>query len=719
MKILIIGGGPGGLYSGLLIKKAEPAWEITVLERNPPDATYGWGIIFSDRTLASFREADSKSYQDITDHFVIWETIRVHYRKEVVRCGGHVFAGISRQLLLNLLQRRCAEVGVQMRFGVEVSDLSEFAGFDLLIAADGASGIVRRTYAKVFQTKVAEGMSRFIWLGAGKAFDCFTYLFNENEQGLFQVHAYPFDGVRSTFIVECAEGVWRRAGLDQATELETIRYCEKVFADALGGRPLLPNNSKWLTFPTITNRTWHHRNIVLLGDTAHTAHFTIGSGTKMAMEDAIALAGALERDSDLETALKEYELERRPIVEALQKAAADSQSYFENVRRYLHLEPLPFSFYLLTRSGRISYDDLRRRDPHFAEAVDRWFVERTLEAPVCGARAVVGPPPMFTPIRLREMTLVNRVALACVSTASAEGGVPGDRHRAQFHQRMFGAGLILTEPVAVSAEGRITPGCAGMYRPEHGAAWASIVNSIHSRCPAKLAMQLGHAGRRGSTRPRWEGLDRPLREGNWPLLSASPLLYAPWSQVPKEMDAADMEKVREDFVRAARMAAEAGFDLIQLHFAHGYLLASFLSPLTNMRSDRYGGSLENRMQFPMEIFDAVRQVWPRERPVAVAVSGSDWKKGGTGVEDAVAFVRKLQEHGCDLVTVLAGQTTMDAEPTYGPGFLAPLGDQVRNEAGVPVMIGGNIITADQINTLLAAGRADLCILDPPHLEEGR
>jgi anthraniloyl-CoA monooxygenase len=712
VKIVILGGGPGGLYCGLLLKKANPAHQITVIERNPPDATFGFGIVFSDRTLTSLREADYRSYKEITDHFVIWDAIDVRYRNEVIRCGGHVFAGISRKVLLQILQRRCSDVGVELKFHSDLTDLRSLTGYDLLIASDGANSLVRKTYADVFQPDLAIGKAKFVWLGAARPFDSFTYIFEENEHGLFQVHAYTFDGATSTFIVECTEQAWLNAGLDQASEAETIAYCEKVFASSLGGHALLPNRSLWLNFITVRNKTWRHENIVLLGDAAHTAYFGIGSGTKMAMEDAIALANAFERHSETEAALSSYELERRPVIESLQKAADESRTYFEDTRRYLHFEPMQFTFRLLTRSGRVTYDNLRIRDPHYVDTVDRWYWKRmVLDAP-CTTPTLVVPPPMLTPYRLRSVTVPNRAVLSVTSSCLAADGMPDERHRDQLLKRaQGGAGLVMTELAAVSPEGRITPGCAGIYKDDHLAAWAGIVSAIHNTSPAKIALQLGHAGRRGSTRPRWEGLDRPLREGAWPLLSASPIAYTPAAQVPEGMGGSDMTKVRHGFVRAAQMAQEAGFDMLQLHFAHGYLVASFLSPLTNHRTDCYGGSLENRMRFPLEVFTDVRSVWPEDRPIAAAISATDWAKGGFAVEDAIAVARAFHDHGCDLITILAGQTTLEAEPVCGPGFLTALSDRVRNEAHVCTMTAGHLTSTDQVNTIITAGRADLCIMD--------
>jgi anthraniloyl-CoA monooxygenase len=773
MKMVILGGGPAGLYAGLLIKKANPAHDITILERNPPGVTYGWGVVFSDRTLASFQRADYTTYEQIASQFVIWDAIDTCYRGEIIRCGGHVIASIARKQLLSILQQRCLDLGITLHFSVEINDLSELPPYDLLIAADGINSLVRKAHADVFKPQITLGKARYIWLGAQKVLDAFTFIFRENEHGLFQVHAYPFSGTTSTFIVECDEASWLSAGLDSADEAASLAYCERLLADDLrgtghptllavetapkggsaatkpafagwgeappekaGGVPeegpggrrslgrvvpagpiLLSNNSKWVSFPTLKTQHWQHRNIVLLGDAAHTAHFSIGSGTKLAMEDAIALAGALERHRDLETALNEYELERKPVVETFQRAAQESQRYFETTKRYLGLDPMQFTFQLLTRSGRITYNDLRLRDARFGDAVDRWLMQKSAAgagslAPVSQPAARIAPPPMLTPFRLRALTLPNRVALRPRAVCAAEDGTPTEAYLAALkHLAAEGAGLVMTDLVAISAEGRITPADAGLYSSGHQAAWRQLVEEIHRQTPAKIALQLCHAGRRGATRPRAAGLDRPLREDAWPLLSASPLPYMPYSQTPKAMGRDDMDRVREEFVRAARMAAEIGVDLLQLQMAHGYLLAGFLSPVSNRRSDEYGGSLENRLRFPLEIFDAARAAWPEDSTLAVALTITDCARGGLEIEEAIGIARMLKEHGCDMIEALAGQTAFDAEPVYKRGFLTPLSERVRNEAGIATLVGGYLTTSDEVNTILAAGRADLCILD--------
>jgi len=704
MKIVILGAGPAGLYAGILIKKANPAHEITILERNPADVTYGWGVVFSDRTLASFQRADYKTYEQIASRFVIWDAIDTRYRGETIRCGGHVIASIARKTMLGILQERCAELEIMLQFSREINDLSELPDYDLLIAADGINSLVRKTYPATFKPTIELGRAKYIWLGAEKVLDAFTFIFHENEHGLFQVHAYPFSGTISTFIVECDEASWLKAGLDNADEATSLAYCERLLADDLKGARLLSNNSKWMSFPMLKTQRWRHEHIVLLGDSAHTAHFSIGSGTKLAMEDAIALAGAIEQYPDLDTALNEYELERKPVIETFQRAAQESQRYFETLKRYLTLDPMQFTFQLLTRSGRITYDDLRLRDTRFGDAVDRCFA----------AARLIAPPPLFAPLKLRETTITNRVALRSRATCPAEDGAPNVAHLAELSSHAnSSAGLVLTPLTAVSAEGRITPGDPGLYTGAHQDAWAHIIEQMHTHTSAKIALQLGHAGRRGATRSRAEGLDRPLRQGAWPLISASPLPYTPYSQMPKGIDRTDMARVRDDFVRAAQMAHEAGFDLLHLHFAQGYLLASFLSPLSNQRDDEYGGSLENRLRFPLEVVDAVRAAWPEEKPLSVALSVTDGVKGGFAVKGAVEVARMLKAHGCDMIEALAGQTVPDAEMAYGRGFLTPVSDRVRNEAGIPTLVGGYLTTTNEVNTILAAGRADLCIMEPP------
>jgi anthraniloyl-CoA monooxygenase len=732
MKIVILGGGPAGLYSGLLIKKAHPADDITIIERNPANVTYGWGVVFPDRTLASFQTADYKTYEQIVNHFVTWDSIDVRYRGETISFGGHVIVSISRMTLLNILQRRCQELGITIKYGCEINDLSAIAGYDLLIAADGVNSIVRKTYAPIFKPSIEPGKAKYIWLGTNKVLDAFTFIFCENQHGLFQVHAYPFNATTSTFIVECDEASWLNAGLEKADEAESLAYCQQLLADHLEGARLLSSNSKWVNFPTLKTQNWHHGKIVLLGDAAHTAHFSIGSGTKLAMEDAIALVMALGQHQDLESELNEYELQRKPVIEDFQRAAQESQAYFETTRRYLGLDAVQFSFHLLTYNGKNTYDDLRFWDMRFVEAVDRWctqkanaHLQRANQADSFSSglskRPVFAPPPMFTPLKLRSLSIHNRLVMSPRidernHDSPAQDGVPGDNYTGHIRDlALQGAGLIITGMISVSAGGRITPGCAGMYNAPQLVVWKRIVEFVHSNSPAKVAIQLGHAGRRGSTKLRSEGLDRPLRVGHWPLLSASPLPYTPATQVPKEMDRADMDRVRDDFVGAAQMSQEANFDMLQLNFAHGYLLASFLSPLTNQRCDEYGGDLEHRMRFPLEVLDAVRAVWPQEKPISVAISATDCVKGGFTIEDAVVVSRILKEHGCDIIAVHAGQTTFAGDPPFGRGFLTPLSDRIRNEAGIPTMVGGYLTTSNEVNTILAAGRADLCIVDPPAL----
>jgi anthraniloyl-CoA monooxygenase len=717
LKIVSIGGGPAGLYLGILMKQADPRHDITIIERNRPDDTFGFGVVFSDETMQGFAEADRPTYDAITQAFAHWTDIDIHYGGTVMRSTGHGFAGLSRQKMLNIMQRRAADLGIRLEFQKEVTDLAPYRSADLILAADGVNSWIRAKYAEHFGPEIDWRRNKFVWLGAKMQLPAFTFIFKQNQHGLFRVHAYQYDKEYSTFIVECTEETWKRAGLDKADEDQTIAYCTALFRDELKGAPLIKNRSMWRTFPTIKNRCWHHENIVLMGDAAHTAHFSIGSGTKLAMEDAIALADALKKYSRVDDALDAYEVERRPSVDAVQRAAQVSLQWFEETERYFgKLEPIQFAFSMLTRSLRITHQNLRIRDPKFVDAVDRWFAGKAANQSGVNVPAEPPPPPMFTPFRLRDMVLPNRVVVSPMCQYSAEDGIPDDWHLVHLGSRALGgAGLIMTEMTDISPEGRITPGCAGMYKPEHVSAWKRVVDFVHKHSPAKIGMQLAHAGRKGSTRLAWEGIDEPLPDGNWPLVAPSPIPYLPHSQVPKAMDRADMDKVRDDFVRGARMADEAGFDMIELHCAHGYLLASFLSPLTNKRTDQYGGSIENRMRFPLEVFDAIRAVWPQAKPISVRISATDWMPDGFTPDDAVIVARAFKAHGCDIIDVSAGQTVPDAKPVYGRLFQTPFADRVRHEADMPTMTVGNISSWSDVNSILAAGRADLCVLARAHL----
>ena len=717
MNIACVGGGPAGLYFAILMKKSDAAHDVTVIERNRADDTFGFGVVFSDATLESLQEADPETHAEITRAFAHWDDIDIHYQGQVITSTGHGFSGLSRRTLLDVLQRRCAALGVRLRFETEVDDLAPYAGADLVVAADGVNSWVRGRLAEHVQPRVEWRPNRFVWLGTAFPFPAFTFIFKETAHGLWRVHAYRYDADTSTFIVETTEETWRRAGLDRADEPATVAFCERLFARELGGHHLLSNRSLWRSFPLVRCGRWHHDNVVLLGDAAHTAHFSIGSGTKLAIEDAIALHRAVERHRDVRAALAAYERERRPEVESAQRASQTSLEWFEQTERYHgRLEPVQFAFSLLTRSLRVTHDNLKARDPKLVATVDRWFAERVEGQIGRALPSAPPPPPMFTPFRLRELLLPNRVVVSPMCQYSAEDGTPNDWHLVHLGSRALGgAGLVIAEMTDVSREGRITPGCAGMYRPEHVTAWRRIVQFVHLYSPARIGLQLAHAGRKGSTRKLWEGMDEPLPDGNWPLLAPSPVPYHPYSQVPRAMDRADMDRVRDDFVRATHMAQEAGFDLIELHFAHGYLLASFISPLTNRRDDRYGGSLANRMRYPLEVFDAVRAAWPVAKPISVRISGTDWVEGGLQPADAVEVARMLKAHGGDIVDVSAGQTVPDARPAYGRLFQTPFSERVRLEAGIPTMTVGNISSYADVNSILAGGRADLCVLARAHL----
>jgi anthraniloyl-CoA monooxygenase len=701
VRIEVVGGGPAGLFFALLAKKADPGREIVVHERNAPDSTFGWGVVFSEETLGSFRDADHATWSEITDTFARWSAIDVHFRGATVRSVGHGFSGIARKRLLLILQERCRRLGVELRFEDEVPDLSAFADSDLIVAADGVNSFVRRADPEAFGATELVHRTRYVWFGTDRVFRAFTFIFRETEHGMFQVHAYPFDADRSTFVVECREDVWARAGLDGATEQESIEFCQELFAPELDGRSLLSNRSLWVNFVTLRCETWHRGNLVLLGDAAHTAHFTIGSGTKLAMEDSISLAGALERHLDLEAALTSYELERQPAVERLQRAALDSAAYFENVSRYARFEPVRFAVNLLTRSGRISYANLTQRDPELVRRADAAFAGR--------ADGAVAPPPAFVPVTLRGLELANRVVASQASEDDASDGAPSSASEERIARTATGgAALVVSEPVAVSAEGRVTPGSAALYEDAHRDAWERIVSGVRET-GAAFGLRLSHAGRRGATRPRSLGADLPLAEP-WSLLAPSALPAFPGGKVPREMDETDLEHVLDAFGLAASRAAETGADLLELDLAHGSLLASFLSPLANVRSDAYGGSPEARMRYPLEVLEAVRGAWPQDRLLAVQVPATEWARGGFDVDDAVALARATSERS-DLIHVASGGPVARSAPEYGPGYLVAFADRIRNEAEVPVIVEGRLWTLDQANTILAAGRADLVVLD--------
>jgi anthraniloyl-CoA monooxygenase len=715
MRIVCIGGGPAGLYFALLMKQARPEAAITVIERNRPGDTFGWGVVFSDQTLGNLARADLPSYNAIIDSFNHWDQIDVHFKGRTITSGGHGFCGIARKRLLNILQDRCAALGVELIFQREVLDDAAYADADLIVASDGVNSKMRRKYAAYFQPEIEKRRCKYIWLGTHQHFDAFTFAFEETEWGWFQAHAYQFDRNTSTFIVETPEENWYRAGLDRMTADESVAFCQRLFARYLDGYPLLNNAqhvaNPWLNFLRVTNAHWAHNNIVLLGDAAHTAHFSIGSGTKLALEDAITLAQTLQSHDDTPTALRTYEAERKIEVIKLQNSARNSTEWFENVKRYTVLEAEQFAYSLLTRSQRVSHENLRLRDKHYVADIEAWIAQRS----GLPAQPV---PPMFTPFRLRELTLPNRVVVSPMAMYSCQDGTPDDFYLVHLGSRAHGgAGLVFTEMTCVSPDARITPGCAGMYKPEHKQAWQRIVAYVHQRTPARIAMQLGHAGPKGSTQLGWEQIDEPLSEGNWPLIAASAIPYGPRNQIPRPMTRSDMDRILADFVRAATWAEECGFDWLELHCAHGYLLSSFICPLTNQRDDEYGGSLANRCRYPLEVFRAMRAVWPQHKPMSVRISAHDWAPGGNTADDAVEIARFFKDAGADLIDVSSGQTTRQAKPIYGRMYQTPFADRIRNEVGIATMAVGVITEPDHVNSIIAAGRADLCALARPHLAD--
>lgn len=719
LRITCVGGGPGGLYFALLMKRADSRHEVTVLERNRPDDTFGFGVVFSDATMAGIAGADSEAFAAISRYLVHWDDIAVHYGGEVIRSTGHGFSGMSRHALLRVLQDQAGEAGVRLVFEHEIARLDALRqDADLVVGADGVNSTVREWMGERVRRDVDVRPNRFVWLGTTKPFPEFTFYFRTDRFGLWRVHAYQYAPDRSTFIVECREETWRAAGLEHASEATTVERMEALFARELDGHRLIANRSVWRQFPTVRVQPWSAERVVLIGDAAHTAHFSVGSGTRMAMEDAVALRDAIA-GAGLPDALSLYEQRRRPQVESLQRAAQASLQWFEDTERYARMAPLPFTFTLLTRSLRLTHEDLRQRDPAFLAEVDR-HVATEATRQVTGAPALLPeriPPPMFTPFRLRDLVIPNRVVVSPMCQYVADDGTIGDWHLVHLGSRAIGgAGLIMAEMTDVSREGRISVGCAGLYTAAHAAAWRRVVDFVHRESPARIGIQLGHAGRKGATKKLWEGDSEPLKEGAWPVMSASPLPYfADRSQTPREMTRSDIDQVIADYAAAATRARDAGFDLLEVHMAHGYLLASFISPLTNQRGDRYGGVLANRMRLPLEVFDACRAVWPPERPMSVRISAVDWAPGGIEPHDAVEVARLLRAHGCDIVDVSAGQTVPEQQPAYGRLFQTPFADRIRHEVGIATMAVGNISSYMDVNTIIAAGRADLCLLARAHL----
>ncbi|MDJ1015542.1 MAG: bifunctional salicylyl-CoA 5-hydroxylase/oxidoreductase [Paracoccaceae bacterium] len=719
MRAICLGGGPAGLYFAISLKLRQPEAEVTVLERNRPDDTFGWGVVLSDETLDNLEANDPVSAAAIREHFAYWDDIALVHKGERIVSTGHGFCGIGRKQLLILLQARARELGVDLRFETEVGAASDYmADYDIVVASDGLNSTTRTEFAEAFQPEIDVRRCHFVWLGTRQKFDdAFTFIFEKTDKGWLWAHAYQFDDDTATFIVECGPETFERFGFEGMSQEDSIATCEAVFKDHLGGQSLMTNarhirGSAWIRFPRVLCERWSHENVVLLGDAAATAHFSIGSGSKLAMESAVALADYVTEAPTLEAAFAKYEDARRLEVLRLQSAARNSLEWFEDVERYLDLDPVQLNYSLLTRSQRISHENLRERDPTWLESAERWFLDQA------GGK---GPTraPMFAPFRLRDMTLKNRVVVSPMAQYKAVDGCPTDWHFVHYAERAKGgAGLVYTEMTCVSPEGRISPGCPGLYAPEHDAAWTRLVDFVHRETEAKICCQIGHSGRKGSTQLGWEEIDAPLKEGNWEVMGPSPIPWSEASSVPRQMTRADMDRVRDEFVAATEMAARAGFDMCELHAAHGYLISSFISPASNARTDEYGGSLENRMRWPLEVFRAMRAVWPDTKPMSVRISANDWI-GETGVtpDEAVEIARAFSEAGADLIDVSAGQTSFEAQPVYGRMFQTPFSDRIRNEAGLATMAVGNIYEPDHVNSILLAGRADLVALARPHLAD--
>ena len=724
MKIAVVGGGPGGLYLAALVKQLDPSSQIKVWERNAPDDTFGFGVVFSDQTLSGIKASDKSVFEDMGSSFAYWDDIDVEYRGRRTSIGGNGFAAMSRVDLLHVLQRRAASAGVEVQYETEAPPVEELmAEYDLVVGCDGINSAIREKYAEEFGTTVDWRKCKFMWLGTDLVFDAFKFFVQETQWGIMQVHGYPMDAQSSTFIVEMHEDVWEKAGFGKVdaaslppgvSDTESIARVKEIFAGVLQDHSLIANNSKWVSFRTIRNKTLAYKNLVLLGDAAHTAHFSIGSGTKLAMEDSLALAACIFEYPTMAESINAYDKERLPVIKSTQRSAQASLEWWEELKQYTDQDTDQFVFNLMTRSRRITYDNLRQRDPEFVANVDAWLLKHEIKR----GRVPEGTtprPPMFLPFKIRDLELPNRVVVSAMDMYSAVDGLPGDFHLVHLGARALGgAGLVMTEMVCVTSDARITPGCGGLWTDEQEGAWKKIVDFAHTTS-AKIGIQLGHAGRKGSTKLMWEGIDEPLPSGNWPLISPSPIPYSPANQIPREMTRADMDAVTADFVASTLRAANAGFDLLELHCAHGYLLSSFLTGLCNHRTDEYGGSIENRLRYPLEVFDAVRAAWPASRPMSVRISATDWVEGGLSADDSIAIAAAFAAHGADIIDVSTGQTSSEARPEYGRSFQTPYADRIRNLAGVATMAVGSISSWDDVNTIIAAGRADLCALGRPHL----
>lgn len=722
MKVLCLGGGPAGLYFAISMKLRDPSHEVVVIERNKANDTFGWGVVLSDDALDQMQENDPTSTDAIRSNFAYWDDIAVVHDGVRTVSGGHGFAGIGRKAMLVLLQERALELGIDLRFETEFGAATDYqADYDIVVACDGINSATRTALADHFRPDIDVRECKFIWLGTHQKFDdAFTFIFEKTEHGWVWAHVYQFDDNTATFIVECQQDTWDNWGFEDMTKEETVETCRAIFADHLGGHDLMSNaahlrgSAVWMNFPRVICEKWHHENIVLMGDAAATGHFSIGSGTRLAFDSAISLATYLHSEASPEQAFERYQEERRLEVLRLQSAARNSLEWFERVERYLDLDPVQFNYSLLTRSQRISHENLRLRDPKWLESAEKWFQTQAgtpADAPV---RA-----PMFAPYKLRDMQLANRIVVSPMAQYKATDGTPGDWHLIHYGERAKGgAGLVYTEMTCVSAEGRITPGCPGLYAPEHEAGWKRLTDFVHAETEAKICCQIGHSGRKGSTQLGWEIMDAPLKDGNWDIVSASPVPWSDNNATPREITRAEMDTVRDQFVSAAQMADRAGFDMIELHAAHGYLISSFISPTSNIRTDDYGGSLENRMRYPLEVFNAMRAVWPVNKPMSVRISANDWVgEDGVTPEEAVEIARMFEAAGADIIDVSAGQTSTDAKPVYGRMFQTPFSDQIRNEAGISTMAVGNIYEADHVNSILMAGRADLVAVGRPHLAD--